>query len=59
MHYLSACNRGLFKNYYCFVFWPLEKSSSIMKNILIPSLYILEKYFLVENYLQKLIKFML
>ena len=33
MYYLSACNRGLCKNYYCYVFLWLEKSSSIMKNI--------------------------
>ena len=34
MYYSSACNRGLFKNYYCYIlFLPFEKSSSIMKNI--------------------------
>ena len=36
-YYLSACNRGLFKGYYCHLF------QILWKNFLISSLYILEK----------------
>ena len=37
IYYLSACNRGLFKNYYCYVlFLPFKKSLSITKNVFNP-----------------------
>ena len=52
MHYLSACNRGQFKSYYCYVlFLDLKNPSNIMKNIFnFISIYSWEKEFLVNKY---------
>ena len=41
MYYSFACNRGLFNSYNCYVLF--ENASKIMKNVLIPCLYILYK----------------
>ena len=51
MYYLSACNRGLFKKYYCYVlFLSFEKSLKYYENLfLIPSLYFLKKRFPITN----------
>ena len=44
MYYLSACNRDLFVKVTIamFYFWHSKNLSSVMKDIFIPSLYILE-----------------
>ena len=44
MYYLSACNRDLFikVTIAMFYFWHSKNPSNVMKDIFIPSLYILE-----------------
>ena len=52
MYYLSACNRGLFESYYCYVlFLPFKKSLRHYEKYFQFHLYIfLKKNFLVNNY---------
>ena len=51
MYYLSAFNRGLFKSYdCCFIFAIWNILLMLWKIFSIPSLYILEKIFLVNKY---------
>ena len=56
MYYLSGCNRSPFKSYYCyFLFLPFEKYfKHYGKYFWFPSLYILEKNFLVNRYKKQL-----
>ena len=51
MYYLSACNKGPFKRYHCFVlFWPLEKSFRCYEIYFQFHLYIvLKKIYLLTN----------
>ena len=52
MYYLSACNRGLFKSYYCYVlFFPFEKSFKYYEKYFKFCLYILlKKKFLLKKH---------
>ena len=52
MYYLSACNRGLFKNYYCYVLFLLfEKFFKYFEKYFQFHLYIfLKKNFLANKY---------
>ena len=38
MYYLFACNRGLFKGYYCYVFFPIRKTVRYHEMFLIRSI---------------------
>ena len=55
MYYLSACDRGLFKSYYCYVlFLSLEKSFTYYEKYFKFHLYIfLKKNLLVIKYKRK------
>ena len=49
MHYLSACNRDLFKSCYCYVLF-LPNLSNIIKNIFNSIYLFLKKSFFVNTY---------
>ena len=52
MQYLSACDRELFIKVTIVMsyFWHSKNPANIMKDIFMPSIYILEKNFLVSKY---------